>query len=316
LPILIRCSSCGMQLQVRDELAGRRVACPGCKSVLLAPAAAPAAVPPAPDNPFGFDSPAPPPAELMSLDDAEGRGDEEAPRARRRWEREGRTRLYGGRWGRFGAGCRLVKFGLWVEFAGVAYLVAFLEVGLADVVRPGPWGFVPMFGLMLAGSVLVGLGRLKLLAIPPDTGAAGLMTGAAALSGIRVLALLAGTGLAIAAATADNKNPAAGVKYEGFAFMAVVLGMLAGGVAEWTVVTGMAVVGGAMPDDNLRRRAGFVGFVLQMIALAYVVLVALVYFLGVAGDLAAGPGAGGGGAAPAPRPGGGLRVGRGWSCSS
>src|SRR5207249_2566999 len=68
--------------------------------------------------------------------------------------------------------------------------------------------------------------------------------------------------------------------------------------AEWSVVTGMAVVGGAMPSERLRRQAGFVGSVLQLISLAYVLFVAFFYFLGVTGDLVGGPGPAAG---PAPR---------------
>lgn len=40
MPIKLTCTKCGKALRLKDELAGRKVACPGCKTVLRAPAAA------------------------------------------------------------------------------------------------------------------------------------------------------------------------------------------------------------------------------------------------------------------------------------
>ncbi len=52
MPIQITCTTCGKRLQVGDQHAGKRVACPGCKTVLTAPGtAAPAASPPPPAAP-------------------------------------------------------------------------------------------------------------------------------------------------------------------------------------------------------------------------------------------------------------------------
>ena len=39
MPITVTCEQCGKTLRVKDELAGRRGKCPGCKAVLVVPAA-------------------------------------------------------------------------------------------------------------------------------------------------------------------------------------------------------------------------------------------------------------------------------------
>jgi len=44
MPVLVRCSTCGMSLQAPDNLAGGRAVCPKCRTVLQAPYAAPAPV--------------------------------------------------------------------------------------------------------------------------------------------------------------------------------------------------------------------------------------------------------------------------------
>jgi hypothetical protein len=41
MPIPFSCSSCGRSLNVRDELAGREIYCPDCKSILTVPLDAP-----------------------------------------------------------------------------------------------------------------------------------------------------------------------------------------------------------------------------------------------------------------------------------
>jgi phage FluMu protein Com len=38
MPITFSCNSCNKKLRVKDELAGRKVKCPGCATVLQVPA--------------------------------------------------------------------------------------------------------------------------------------------------------------------------------------------------------------------------------------------------------------------------------------
>jgi hypothetical protein len=45
MPMVVSCS-CGKQLRVKDELAGKKVRCPGCQAILSVPASAPAAAEP------------------------------------------------------------------------------------------------------------------------------------------------------------------------------------------------------------------------------------------------------------------------------
>src|SRR5262245_17075636 len=37
MPILVKCSECGKSLKAKDELAGKKVKCPGCGNVLAIP---------------------------------------------------------------------------------------------------------------------------------------------------------------------------------------------------------------------------------------------------------------------------------------
>ena len=38
MPITLVCTGCGKSYQLKDELAGRKVRCPGCQSVQVVPA--------------------------------------------------------------------------------------------------------------------------------------------------------------------------------------------------------------------------------------------------------------------------------------
>ncbi|HJZ57331.1 MAG TPA: hypothetical protein VKE74_20350 [Gemmataceae bacterium] len=311
MPIIVVCPSCGKRLQVRDELAGRRVACPGCKTVLSAPAAAPPLdldsepaptpvrppVPAAADNPFTFSEPAArKPAPALVRDnrypkDEDEYEDEDEDRD------EVDRRPAAKRWAGFGSGCGLVGWGLWVEWAAILYWAGLIEFVLASSLNKqggppklidsgGPFVLFPMFFLLLIGTTVIGLGRLRMLSLPAGTGASGVLGGAAALTGLRGLALLAGTVfIALAGVEWLNKGLGTG-RYVGLGGGAYLVAVLAGVVAELSVIPGVAVAGGAMPRRRLMRRAGLVSFILQLLALVWVVLIAVVYFVVASIDLA------------------------------
>lgn len=64
MPIPFNCESCGRALNVRDELAGRQIYCPDCKSILAVPLYAPPDPEPDPDLALAAAAPAPQADEL------------------------------------------------------------------------------------------------------------------------------------------------------------------------------------------------------------------------------------------------------------
>src|SRR5207237_198112 len=67
---------------------------------------------------------------------------------------------------------------------------------------------------ILAGTAMIGLGRLRMVALPPDTGASGVLVGAAILTVIRALALLTATGFIVMAGIEHRqKNPVGADEY-------------------------------------------------------------------------------------------------------
>lgn len=255
------------------------------------PAPAPAAPAPAQtDNPFGFDD-APAKKPKRGRDES----DEEVERPRKKkgrdrdesddeeWEGEAPRKGAKG-WTAFGSGCGTVKIGLWIEFAAIAYfsilvLLASLGVGgRSPLSGAGGAIFLPIPLLMLAGTSFVLLGRLSMMSAPKSTGASTVLLGAVLLTGLRGIAVLLGAVFAVLALANDGM---AAAMYGSRAFLALGIAAAPGAVAELTVITAMALAGGCIPDENLRRKSGLLTFVTQMFALAYFLLVALVLLVGL-----------------------------------
>lgn len=320
MPIRLTCSACSKPMQAPDVAAGKRVKCPNCQAVVSVPmqaaAAAPAAVParpapppvpppappvpaapaPAPvpatsDNPFGFDdAPVVKKARKPARDEAE----DERPRKKKgrardedeeeEWEGEAPRKGAKG-WSAFGAGCGSVKLGLWIEFGAIAYFGILFFLALAGVGgRGSPLSggggimFLPIPLAMLAGTTFILLGRLKMMSAPKSSGASTVLLGAVLLTGLRGIAVLAGALFSVLAVANDGVSAA---MYGSRAAMALLIGAAPGAVAELTVITAMALAGGCIPDENLRRKAGLLTFITQAFALAYFLLVALALLVGL-----------------------------------
>jgi hypothetical protein len=314
-------------LQVGDQYAGRRVACPGCKTIVVAPGSA-AAAPPAPPAPAPAPAraaparpaapPPPPPAPFSLVDD-----DEETPKAKKPAAKAGgykgspRPARRGGdedddlprrpargklanrepertrgpkTWSGFGAGCAMARWGLWIEFLGIVYGLAlvgyiFTELlkdprGLAVQIENagGPMMLLPMFGGLFVGTVLIFLGRARMMSIPRGTGAKKVFLGAFLFTLLRTFALIGSAVLVVMAVSewASNKDDAAFRVFVAFVFWLV--GALPGLLADLTSIPAMAIVGGEIPSLRLRRRAGWITFILQVLSLVYVgVVLAGVY---------------------------------------
>jgi hypothetical protein len=260
-----------------------------------APAAPAAAAAPANDNPFGFDdAPVKKPKAASRADRDEDEDEDERPSKKRGRDRrdrddrdddedwEGEAPRKGAKgWAAFGSGCGSVKIGLWIEFAAITYFVIIMFLALAGVGgRGSPGGalFLPTPLLMLAGTSLILMGRLKMMSAPKSSGAGTVLLGAVLLTCLRGIAVLAGALFSVLAVANDGM---AGEMYAARAGMALVIGAAPGAVAELTVVVAMALAGGCIPDENLRRKSGLLTFVTQMCALAYFVLVTLVLLVGM-----------------------------------
>lgn len=310
MPITFACPGCGGRLRVPDEAAGKKVSCPACKGVHIAPP--PADVPP--PAPVVAAPPPPPPAppagsaaNPWSFDDEAGGAGEPAPLVRssasqsgerrgrgRRDESQGDKERAGparGKWTGFGAGCRLAALGTWVEFAAVAaFLGPLLVIAVSAaagsvwwqplVSKAGPFAVLPFFGLMLLGAGLVAVGRVRMCAVPPGTGARGVLFGTLVLSAVRVLGVAAGTGMVVLSGLQFLSNTTDGTTaYLLYALGGYAVAFVAGVVADVTVLPGLAVVGGAIPNAALRRRAGTAAFLFQLVALVSVLQVAALYLI-------------------------------------
>lgn len=304
MAITFACPGCGGRLRVPDEAAGKRVSCPACKGVHIAPPPADepvVAAPPPPVAPAGSAS------NPWSFDDEAGTSGEPAPLVRSSSSQSGERRSRGrrgenpdekgrsspapGKWTGFGAGCRLAALGTWVEFAAVAaFLGPLLVVAVSAAAgamwwqpllsKAGPFVFLPFFGLMLLGAGLVAVGRVRMCAVPPGTGARGVLFGTLALSAVRVLGVAAGTGMVVLSGMQFLSNKTDGTTaYLLYAFGGYAVAFVAGVVADVTVLPGLAVVGGAIPNAALRRRAGTAAFLFQLVALVSVLQVAGTYFV-------------------------------------
>ena len=184
----------------------------------------------------------------------------------------------------FGAGCGLVKWGMWVNFAGIAYLILLFEISLLGknldlFLRPAL--YAPLYLLQLAGTGMMLLGWWRMTAVPPNSGASGLMTGASILAALRVTLLFVGTVLLIMAVAAKGLE---GLKYVIHSYTALMIADICLWVATFSVIPGMAIVGGEIPSRRLRQKAGWVTLVHQILAIVLLSLVAAVWYLVLAED--------------------------------
>lgn len=327
------CPHCGKRLKFGAEHAGKSVKCPKCTQGIYIPPdpatqqAAAQAVPQLPPTPppsapvagdefqtafvlpwsasvlppaqpvppvlrFDYDNPPSPPAsfhnEPLSLDDDYDSHDRRGGRRGPRWLEA------------FGAGCGLVKWGMWVNFASSAYLILIFEISLLGVatkssklVVADTLGlYVPVFLFQLAGTGMMLFGWMRMIAVPPNSGAGGLMTGATALAGLRELVLFVGMVFFILAVTAKGFD---GLRDLLNAQTAMMIAYFCVWVATFSVIPGMAIVGGEIPSRRLRQKAGQVTLVHQILAIVLLMLIAAAYFLVSAVDLLPTGGAGRGG---------------------
>lgn len=332
----VDCPTCGKSLKYGDAQAGKPAKCPRCLTAFTLPMALdepppppprPAPVPPPAPRPIPTRAPAAPvvvpwtpaaypprpatPSEPLPLDDPPPPGGGYTDD----FDTDGYDAPRSSRWhAGFGAGCGLVKWGMWVNFASSAYIFMLVEVSLLGVAMKnrdlfvvGTIGlYVPVFLLQLAGTAMMLAGWWRMTAVPANSGASGLLAGAGILAGLRELVLFVGTAFLLAAAVANGLDT---VKYLANAYAALVIGNVCIWVATFSAIPGMAIVGGELPSRRLRQKAGQITLVHQILAIAALGLVALAYFTLSASELVPG---GGGGAMddPAPLPRGG-RVGAG-----
>jgi hypothetical protein len=296
------CPDCGGRLRVPDQWARMRVACPDCRALLRAPApegaepveAVPVAESLAPGKAAVRDhhiNTSPPAAADNHFTFHEPTADAAVAAPAGVIRTPGRAAGSRVEWAAFGSGCALARVGIWLEFAAAASLLGPLLALVVSlwagarwwegvVAKVGPFGLLPFLGLMLVGAALVGVGRLRMRAVPAGTGAGGVLTGTVVLSAVRVVALTAGVGLAAAAGFEAKADRAAGAAlYLLYAFGGYAVALVAGVVADVTALPGLAVVGGAIPSTPLRRRVGLAAFVFQLVALLTVFQLAIGYAL-------------------------------------
>ena len=255
-----------------------------------------------PENPWEVDEPAKPTpskgAKGVPARDTKRRRDEPDDRDRDRkptcgrdrggdedWEARRRPAGAGKGWKSFGAGCGLVKWGMWFEFLAVVYLAAlvgYLWMSFHNSAKPelvasaGVYILAPFSLGLLLGTGLIFMGRLRMLIIPSGSGAGGVFFGTFVFTGLRGMALLgSAVFLLVAASEGDKKVGSESGKFLGLCFLSWFAAVLPGILAELTAIPGMAIVGGSIPNLTLRRRAGMVTFVLQMVAVMYIGTVAL-----------------------------------------
>jgi hypothetical protein len=301
VPIILVCPSCGLRLQVPDELAGRRVSCSGCRAVVTAPAALPPAAvplpipvpvpappppPPGPANPFAFDgSGGDPEARDRRRDRDRDDDDDDDYRPARSGGLAGR-----GRWAPFNTGCGLAKWGAVIEMGGVAYLFLLVELVLleaAGAVRVsstfgnmGAFLPVPFFLPILVGTAMMGIGRLRMANVPPQTGAGSVLSSAGIITIVRFVLLLAAAILVMVAISSTRGS--SGAKYAAFAAGGMLGGWIVGTLAEITSVAGLAAVGAGMQNRLLYTTAAGSSLIHQILGVVFVFLFLIGYFAGMA----------------------------------
>lgn len=229
-------------------------------------------------------------APVLSLDDPEELPEElqpepvksasaKLPKSANPWEqleerpgtRQAPWQAGAGRWRPFGEGCKFVWWGIAVELVGVALFFAILEaivlhnaevIQLPRDVMSIEFLLLPLFLPLMAGTLLIAIGRVMMLRVPPGTAAVPVLMGSAGLSWFRLLALLAAT-ICVILATRDSLAATRG-PYLAWTARTYGLAMLAGLVAEVSAVPALAVVGGEMPSRSLRSRAATATFVFQL----------------------------------------------------
>jgi hypothetical protein len=125
-------------------------------------------------------------------------------------------------------------------------------------------------------------GWMRMIAVPPNSGAGGLMTGATALAGLREFVLFVGMLFFIMAITSKGLD---GIKYLLNAYTAMMIANFCIWVATFSVIPGMAIIGGEIPSRRLRQKAGQVTLVHQILAIVLLMLIAAAYFMVSAAEL-------------------------------
>lgn len=169
---------------------------------------------------------------------------------------------------------------MWANFAASAYTIGIIELSLLggndaslNVVNRLAV-FIPLFLFSLAGTGMMLAGWWRMTGVPSNSGAGGLITGAAVLAALRALVLFVGMVFMILAAGAKGFDV---LKYLLNAVIASYIAEACLWVATFSVIPGMAIVGGEIPSRRLRQRAGLVTFIHQILAILVLGLVALVY---------------------------------------
>ncbi|MBA4062641.1 MAG: hypothetical protein C0501_02825 [Isosphaera sp.] len=319
MAIKLRCTNpnCQKRLQVPDKYAGRKVSCPDCKSVFVAPGervpSAPAApkapahapLPPPPPpprheettNPFGFGGrsgaeprPAPKKSGLHEvLTEAKGNGRDDEDEGARPRPRQLHARGRGDpwrsparAWAGFGAGCGVAVWGAWAEFVGFAVgatlaVYKLLFEARDDLGRAAADGLpeylvlVPLVLGSAVGAGLAWLGRARMMGLPAGNGAKWALVASFLVTLARLFAVLAAVVLLALSFTEDAGGRAA-ENYLGLAALAWLVGALLWVVADQAVLPAAAMVGSALRNYPLSKRAGGSAVLLQVVGVLFVLL--------------------------------------------
>jgi hypothetical protein len=194
-------------------------------------------------------------------------------------------RRRGPRWlAAFGAGCGLVKWGMWVNFAGFAFMILLLEMMLIGAAsKSKELALLDKLGLFavqylfeIAGTIMMMLGWWRMTAAPSNSGAVGLMTGASILGALRTLSLFVGTVYLIMAVSAKGLD---GIRYLVNSSTALMIAEISLLVATFSVIPGMAIIGGEIPSRALRKQAGWVTLFHQFLAIVLLTLIAFALYM-------------------------------------
>ncbi len=146
---------------------------------------------------------------------------------------------------------------------------------------------------LVVGGLMIALGRSMMLRLPSGAECGSVLLVATGLSWLRFV-LLVVSAAALLFAAGEKVIPARGPLFD-WAGRAFGLAVLAGFVAEASVVSAMAVVSAEMPSRTLRRRAVAATLVLQLLAALWVAMLVCFTYLDLMRELvppqAAQPGA-------------------------
>src|SRR5262249_20323059 len=112
------------------------------------------------------------------------------------------------------------------------------------------------------------------------TGAKKVFLGAFLFTLIRLFAVAGAAILAVMAVTEWKSDPDGAGGRMALAMLVWVVGVPFWLLADLSTIRAMAIAGGAIPNRPLRRKAGWVAFILQLLVIGYVVLVVALYFGG------------------------------------